>query len=114
MSEQPKRVTLTVEQKRELADLLHTAFVFLRSPGYRYFWRSKEDWNDVKKLQEAVDRAVGYGEAFHNLPNFLFMNDGFVFEYLERDIKHHLPEDESAGFLSRLLEIKGMRSAENA
>lgn len=77
---------LTAEQRAALADLLSMVFVMLRSPGYQYFWDKPEDWHNVEKLQAAVDRAVAFGEAFHNVPRFL-LEDGFDFD-LQEAIMH--------------------------
>jgi hypothetical protein len=105
LTQEPEPKKLTQEQRIALADLLRWVFVALRAPGYGYFWKSKEDWNDIEKLQQAVERSVAFGEAFHNLPMFLFQ-DGFSFDMLERDINGFLPARDKERFLAQLQDIR--------
>ena len=58
MAAEHDRPDLTQAQREALLDLLHEAFVYLRSPGYGYFWVSQEDWNKLEKVQAAVDWSV--------------------------------------------------------
>ena len=72
MADEHDRPDLTQAQREALAELLNRAFVFMRSPGYQYYWDKPEDWNDLAKLQAAVDSSVAMAEAMHNVPLFLF------------------------------------------
>jgi hypothetical protein len=99
---------LTVEQREALARWLSHVFVYLRSPGYGYYWNSKDEWHDVKKLQATVDRAVAIGEAFHNVPYF-FVRDGFKFDLQETIMKAYLRQcPEMEHLISELQEIRDM------
>jgi hypothetical protein len=106
---EPKK--LTQEQRAALAELLARVFVRLRSPGYQYFWNTPEDWNDVKKLQAAVDRSVAYGEVFHNLPRFLF-RDGFDFDLQEKIMNGYLKQcPDLEAYIEDLRQIRKMARA---
>jgi hypothetical protein len=72
MAAEPDRPDLTQAQREALARLLNTAFVLMRAPGYKYYWDKPEDWNDLARVQAAVDASVAMAEALHNIPLFLY------------------------------------------
>lgn len=108
MAAEHDRPDLTQAQREALADLLYEAFVFLRSPGYGYFWDSQDDWNNLEKVQATVDWAVAFGEALHNIPKHLFSGD-FDFEFHKAKIACYVDQNPRlAEFITRLEEIEAM------
>lgn len=108
MAAEHDRPDLTQAQREALAELLYEAFVYLRSPGYGYFWDSKEGWNKIEKVQAAVDWSVAFGEALHNIPKHLFRGD-FDFEFHKAKIACYVDQNPLlARFITRLEEIEAM------
>lgn len=106
--DEPPRPPLTDQQREALAELLAQVFVYLRSPGYAYFWNSEKDWKDVKKLQATVDRAVAIGEAFHNVPRFL-LRDGFSFDLQEAVMQSYVAKcPDMQHLIDNLRDIRAM------
>lgn len=91
MAAEHDQPNLTRAQQEALMKLLSTAFVFLRSPGYQYFWEKQEDWNDLAKVQAAVERSIAFGEALHNLPLYIFRNN-FDFKFHKRMLESYLED----------------------
>ena len=58
--------------------IFYEACLRLRAPGYAYFWRAKEDYDDIEKVRTALRRSIVFGEALHNLARFLW-DESFSF-----------------------------------
>jgi len=99
---------LTRSQQEALARMLSEVFVSLRAPGYQYFWDRQEDWNDLAKVQAAVDRSVAFAEVMHNIPLYLFRDD-FDFAFHKEGLAIYAEKyPEMIHFLARLDEIEAM------
>jgi hypothetical protein len=108
MAAEHDRPDLTQAQREALLDLLHEAFVYLRSPGYGYFWVSQEDWNKLEKVQAAVDWSVAIGEALHNIPKDIY-GGNFDFKFHKAKIACYVDRNPRlAEFIARLEEIEAM------
>ena len=111
MAAEPDWPNLSRAQQEALMNLLSTAFVFLRSPGYQYFWAKPEDWNDVAKLQAAVKRSIAFGEALHNIPLYIFRNN-FDFAIHRQAMESYLEQvPDFAGLIEDLKDIEQMGSS---
>jgi hypothetical protein len=108
MDAEHDRPDLTQAQREALVDLLYRAFVYLRSPGYQYFWDSQEDWNKLEKVQAAVDWSVAFGEALHNIPKDIY-GGNFDFKFHKAKIACYVDRNPRlAEFIARLEEIEAM------
>ncbi|MBX3646567.1 MAG: hypothetical protein KF853_16015 [Rhodocyclaceae bacterium] len=101
---------LTFEQRIALAYMLHKAFVYLRSPGYAYFWDKPDDQNNPVKLQTTLDRSIAIGEALHNMPLDILQSD-FNFEFHKNKIAQYADiEPLLTSFIADLEEIESMNN----
>jgi len=108
MAAEHDRPDLTQAQREALLELLEYAFILMRSPGYRYFWDSQDDWNKIEKVQAAINWFVAFGEALHNIPSDLFSGN-FDFEFHKAKIACYVDQNPLlAGFITRLEEIEAM------
>ncbi len=108
MDTEHDRPDLTQAQRKALADLLYMAFVYLRSPDYKYFWGNKEDRYKPEKVQAAINWFVAFGEALHNIPKDLFSGN-FDFEFHKAKIAFYVDQNPLlAEFITRLEEIEAM------
>lgn len=69
-----------------LMEVLYRAFIFLRAPGYEYFYRG-QSFYDLRVLSRIRDRSVAFAEALHNLPN-LMLTGRLDLGWLRDDIEH--------------------------
>jgi len=107
------RPDLTQAQREALVRLLYDAFIYLRAPGYQYYWDKPEDWNDLAKVQAALDKAVAFGEALHNIPLHLYSGD-FDFAIHKAIMACYVDTNPLlAGFITRLEEIEAMGEEED-
>ena len=83
---------LSWEQVHGLMEILHEAFVFLRSPGYGYFYHAEDGSDELEALKRIRGRSVGFGEALHNLPGLMF-KEHFRLDRLLRDIEHFAQDE---------------------
>ena len=110
MAAEHDQPNLTRAQQEALMKLLSTAFVLLRSPGYQYFWEKQEDWNDLAKVQAAVERSIAFGEALHNLPLYIFRSN-FDFKFHKRMLESYLDDvPDFMGLINDLEDIEKMGS----
>ena len=108
MAAEHDRPNLTRAQQEALMQLLSSAFVLLRSPGYQYFWEKQEDWNDLAKVQAAVERSIAFGEALHNIPLYIFRNN-FDFSIHRQAMESYLEVvPDFAGLIEDLKDIEQM------
>lgn len=102
------RQILNRAQQEALAEMLGDVFIYLRAPGYQYFWDRQEDWYDLAKVQAAVDRSVAMAEAMHNIPRFL-LRDEFDFSLHKKIFSIYAEEyPDMARYVTRLEEIEAM------
>ena len=108
MADEHDRPDLTQVQREALVKMLYDAFVLIRSPGYQYFWDKPEDWNDLAKVQAAVNHLVAFGEALHNIPARLYQGD-FDFAFHKAKIARYVGMNPLlADFITQLEEIEAM------
>ncbi len=111
MAAEHGRQILNRAQQEALAEMLSEVFIYLRAPGYQYFWDSQEDWHDLAKVQAAVDRSVAMAGAMHNIPRFLFRDD-FDFPMHKKIFSIYAEKyPDMAMYVTRLEEIETMGDA---
>jgi len=109
MSEIKETYPLSDAQRKAISErILGSAFLYLRSPGYGYFWESEEDLQNPKKLRAALRRSICFGEALHNIALHLWSDD-FWFDYQIRSLEFYAEDaPELKGFIEELNDIRNM------
>jgi hypothetical protein len=96
----PPPGNLTWEQVHGLMDVIHTAFVFLRSPGRDSFDHAGVAPENVEGLINLSRRSATLAEAMHNLPQLMF-EDHFRLGRFLHDIEYLAEQEPDFRFLAR-------------